>query len=78
MELHDLFPQSEDGRHFAKPEKRPISAADILRVIAFEASLVAVAAADMAAGKPLADGDKARLTKAVVYIDAALAAGGIR
>lgn len=78
MELSDLFPPNETGLHFVKGEKRPISAADILRVISFEASLVAIAAADLAAGKPLAESDKARLTKAVVYIDAALAAGGIR
>lgn len=77
LSLEDLFPPNEDGKHFAKGERRPISAADCLRVISFEASLVAIAAADLAAGKPLAEGDKARLTKAVVYIDAALAAGGI-
>lgn len=79
MEMTDLFPphESEYGKHFTKSERRPIPAADILRAIAFEATLVLVAAADLLAGNPFNETDRARLALAAARIQSALTAGGI-
>lgn len=77
MDLSDLFPPREDGKHFTKGERRPFPAADCLRAIAFESSLVLIAAADILAGNPFNDTDRARLALACSRIQAALAAGGI-
>lgn len=78
LELSDLFPEREDGKHFVKGERRPFPAADVLRAIAFESTLVLVAAADLLAGRPFTDTDRTRLTLACARIQAALTAGGIR
>ena len=76
LELSDLFPPRVEGKHFAKRESRPFPAADVLRAIAFEATLVLIAAADMLAGKPLNEFDRDRLVVAVGRIHSALKAGG--
>ena len=75
--LSDLFPPRaiEDGK--GKPERRPFPAADILRAIAFESTLVLIAAADLLAGQPYTEADRARLALAASRIQAALTAGGI-
>jgi len=77
LDMSDLFPPRaiEDGK--GKPERRPFPAADILRAIAFESTLVVIAAADLAAGRPFTEADRARLVLAVSRIQAALTAGGI-
>jgi hypothetical protein len=77
MELTDLFPPREDGMHFTKGERRPFSAADILRAIAGEAQLVYLCANAVHKGDVLTDADLERLLLAVSRIQAALNAGGI-
>lgn len=77
LEMSDLFPPSEDGKHFARGERRPFPAADILRAIALESTLVLIAAADLLAGNPFNETDRARLALAAARIQAALTAGGI-
>lgn len=75
LRLSDLYPQREIGH--GKPERRPFPAADILRTIAFESTLVVIAAADLLAGNPFNETNRARLVLAVARIQAALIAGGI-
>lgn len=77
LDMSNLFPPREDGKHFAKGERRPFPAADILRAIAFESTLVLIAAADLLAGHPFNETDRARLALAASRIQAALTAGGI-
>lgn len=63
MKLEDLFPERSES--FAtKGERRPLPASDVLRAVGFEAMVVADAASTLAAGKPLSDADRARLTLA--------------
>lgn len=73
LELSDLFP--EDSREYDKPQ-RPVKpkfmAHDLLRVIAFEATVVAVCAHDMAEGRVLQARDIDRLKVAVRRINEAL------
>ena len=78
LELTDLFPPREIESGKGKPERRPFPAADILRAIAFESTLVMIAAADLLAGNPFNEADRARLALAASRIQAALSAGGIR
>jgi len=78
LELSDLFPPREDGVQFKKGERRPFPAADILRAIAVESTLVLIAAADLLAGNPFNETDRARLALAAARIQAAMTAGGIR
>jgi hypothetical protein len=71
----DLFPERLTNN--AKPEKRGFFAADLLRVIAFEALLVAVSASRLATGNPLDDAERERLMLAASRIREALNAGGV-
>jgi hypothetical protein len=71
LELSDLFPEPIGDR---KPERRPFSAADALRCLGFEATLIYLAALDIRAGKTLSDEDIERLGVAVGRINAALEA----
>ena len=75
LTFDDLFPEKEIQH--GKPERRPFPAADILRAIAFESILVLIAAADLLAGNPFNETDRARLALAASRIQAALTAGGI-
>ncbi len=77
LDMADLFPPRDDGKHIYKGERRPFPAADILRAIAFESTLVLIAAADLLAGNPFNETDRARLALAASRIQAALTAGGI-
>lgn len=77
LRIDDLFPPREVADGKGKPERRPFPAADVLRAIAFESTLVLVAAADLLAGNPFNDTDRARLVLAVSRIQAALTAGGL-
>lgn len=73
-----LFPpRLDDPTHVGKPERRPFPAADILRAVAFEATIVALAGAAIIAGEPFSQFDKDRLLVAVGRINAALDAGGL-
>lgn len=76
LTFDDLFPSRDLGDH-TKREGRPFPAADILRAIAFEALVVAVAGSAMLAGEPFNDIDRDRLFLAVSRIQAALDAGGL-
>lgn len=76
LSFDDLFPPSDHGHH-AKREGRPFPAADILRAIAFEALVVAVAGSAILAGEPFSAFDRDRLFLAVNRIQAALEAGGL-
>ena len=60
LEWDALFPDKLEG-HAVKGERRPFPASDVLRVIGFEALVVAVAAGTLAAGATLTDEDRARL-----------------
>lgn len=78
MDLTDLFPpRVDDPARVGKPERRPFPAADILRAIAFEATIVALAGAAIVAGESFSQFDKDRLLVAVGRINAALDAGGL-
>lgn len=72
----DLFP-SGPVTHHARPERRPFPAADVLRAVAFEALVVAAAAASMLAGQPFTEADRSRLILAVGRIQSALTAAGV-
>ena len=72
-----LYPPRDDSAHFKKGERRPFPAADVLRAIAFESTLVLIAAADLLAGNPFNETDRERLALACSRIQAGLTAGGI-
>jgi hypothetical protein len=76
LELDVLFPDRA-GDHRQRGERRPFPAADILRMIAFEALLVATAASALANGAGLAEDDRKRVLLAAERIQAGLDAGGI-
>ena len=76
LDFGALFPDHGLGQHF-KPEQHPFPAADVLRCLAFEVTLVAVATSAAIAGEPLSSVDRQRLMLAVERFHAALAAGGI-
>jgi hypothetical protein len=65
-----LFPERPIGDK--KPERRPFSAQDALRCLAFEGLIIFLAAKDVRAGKVLHDGDIERLGVAVSRIGMAL------
>ncbi len=69
LDLAALFPEKTiDG---GKPERRPFPAADILRAVSFEALIVSIAAADLAAGKTITHPDLERLRTAASRLQAA-------
>jgi len=71
LEMDTLFPDRPTGK---KPERRPFSAMDALRALAFEGTLVLLAAKDTSTGKVLSAGDIERLAIVVGRINAALEA----
>jgi hypothetical protein len=78
MDLTDLFPEREaDPLKPAAPERRRFFAADLLRVIEFEALVVAVAAHDIATGKRMTPADLERIRTASVRINEALTAANL-
>lgn len=76
LDMAALFPPREIQH--GKPERRPFPAVDILKAIAFEATVVCVAASTLLAGEAFNNTDRDRLTLAAARIHAALKAGGIR
>lgn len=72
----DLFP--EPITDHAKPERRPFFASDLLKTIAFEALLTAMAASRMGTGQIFDDADRARLMLAASRIREALHAAGVK
>jgi hypothetical protein len=75
LELADLFPPRTDV-HSVKGERRPFPAADVLRCIAFEALVVAIAASRLGAGNLIDAKDRARLLLAASRIQAAVKESG--
>jgi hypothetical protein len=59
----------DDGRPPAQPKPTPLSPRLALSVMAFESTFTAVAAANLANGKPLAENDRARLMVAANRIN---------
>ena len=79
MKVQDLFAGSgEMPRNALKTAKMPFSYADAMRCIAFESTLAAVAAGNLANGVTLTDTDKARLMLASKRINHALEVCGCR
>lgn len=78
LEVSDLFPARPiDPARVGSPVRRPFPAADILRAILFEVTIVALAGVAIIAGEPFSQFDKDRLLLAVSRIQAALDAGGL-
>jgi len=73
LAFEDLYPK--DVGH-GKPMRRPFPAADVLRVIGFEALLVATAAGNIAQGVELKEEDRERLKVAASRIQRAVEASG--
>lgn len=74
LEMSALFPERLPGRGESQgyaPSHSRIPAADLLEAIDFETSVLSVIAADLAAGRPLTDEDRERLTTAARRIHAA-------
>ena len=63
LDMSDLFPPRLEAPRPGKPhrERRPFHADDLLRVLAFETQLVALAAAQLLAGKTPTQADLDRL-----------------
>jgi hypothetical protein len=63
LEFDALYPDKLDD-HRGKPARRPWNPADVLTVMAFEATVVRICAGDIAAGKPLNEAETQRLITA--------------
>lgn len=77
LRLSDLFPEKHDGQHARKGERRPFPASDVLKAVAFEAKLVALAACSLARGEPLSDADRDRLLTAATRLNSAVSGCGL-
>jgi hypothetical protein len=75
ISMDQLFPTRPD--HHRKPERRPFPATDVLRAIAFESLVVAVAGVSMLAGESFTEIDRERLILAVSRIQSAMTAAGV-
>ena len=78
IDLSDLFPPTNDY-DYNKPQRRDkprFLASDLLKVISFEATVVAISANDMARGRELQSSDKERLLLACQRINEALEMSG--
>lgn len=74
FDLSDLFPPSDrvEYTRSQRPSRPRFLASDLLKVISLEATIVAVAAHDIARGKPLQQQDRERLLVAAQRINEAL------
>ncbi len=69
LELQDLFPERLAAHHVAGPRRRGmLSANEALGMLRFEAELIHIAAANLAAGVALTEQDRARLRQCCVRI----------
>jgi hypothetical protein len=78
IDLSDLFPPTNEY-DYNKPQRRDkprFLASDLLKVISFEATVVAIAANDLAKGRTLRETDKDRLMTACQRINEALEMSG--
>lgn len=74
FDLTDLFPPTDRPEYGDKRQSRKprFLASDLLKVISYEATIVAVAALDLSRGKPLSEVDRQRLVTASSRINEAL------
>lgn len=72
FDLTDLFPPNPDGYAPQRPMRNRFIASDLLKVIGHEATIVAIAAHQLAKGRALPQGDLDRLTLASQRINEAL------
>src|SRR5688500_1646021 len=72
LALSDLFPPRPLDSHATKAERRPFPAIDVLRCVAQEALIVAIAAMRLGRSEVIADGDRERLRVAAERICAAV------
>jgi hypothetical protein len=77
LEMTDLFPEREETHHLKRGLKQRIPPADALRIIAFEATVVLVAAGAIRDGT-LTQNDMDRLTVAASRIQHALELSDVR
>lgn len=75
MDMTDLFPERQTS---APPERTRFYASDLLRVIAFETTVVMVAAYDIAKGKKLSEPDMLRVELAHQRIQSAMEAANVQ
>jgi hypothetical protein len=71
LELDVLFPERVDDQTRRPRERHPFSPGDALRCLSYEATLVALAAGDLARGAVLAPEDVERLQEAAGRINTA-------
>lgn len=77
LELSDLFERSGDDYSQPHRERRPWPATDVLRAVAYEATVAAVGAAAVADGRDITQADRERLVVAAARLrEAARIAGG--
>ena len=69
VDMQLFFPDS--NKHY-KPEHRPFPAADVLRSLQFEASIIAMGARDLVSKRPISEVDCKRLELAKTRIDEAV------
>ncbi len=77
MDMQDLFPSETKLGYTGetqsqKSERRPFYAADLLKIIQFEAVLTSVAAFDLSEGRQISTDDRKRLKAAVSRINEAV------
>ena len=74
LELSDLFPPRRPGDQGSPPLRRGERwiPRDVLQALRYEATVVALAANDIAAGRPLSDTDMARVREAAARIGRAV------
>jgi hypothetical protein len=78
MSITDLFPPKPPGTHFAKPERRPFPASDVLRAVGFEGLVIVHAGLALLNGQAFAEGDRERMSLAIARIQSALDVAGVR
>ena len=61
LDYSALFPEQPKGGYYVRNPRRPFSAIAVLRCVGFEATVAAVAAADLARGEAITEADRARL-----------------
>lgn len=77
LTFEDLYPPNPVA--FAKPQRRPFNAADVLALVAFESSVAVLVCFDMLQGRPVSPEDMNRLrTAAGRLADAAEVCRGSR
>ena len=75
LEFSDLFPERA-ADFIARPERRPFPAADVLRALSHEITVVAVAGDFILEGRAFTEADHARLRLAVQRIHAGIDLAG--